>query len=342
MPHLTLHRLIRYLSLSLAVAAVVVVAAEPSWAQKEKPRERRRVVDRVVAIVGDSVVLQSDLRRRALPALADAQQIADGKERARRISKLYTQVLDEMVSEELILQAALEAKIEIDPSELDSAVDGAKKQFNLDDAGFAAALKQQGLTLAQYRNEILRTQLLRLRAINQIVRPKVNITDDDVRNRYTQMTRRSEQISAVRLSHILFRVPDKASEQVLAAAKEQAAQAITRVRGGEPFAQVAGAVSQDDATKTTGGELGWFERGSISPEWEAVVFSMEQGEVRGPVSGKDGLHVFFVSEIKKSSMKSYDELKDEIKDELFRREMDKQTTTWISGLRKNAHVEIKL
>jgi parvulin-like peptidyl-prolyl isomerase len=155
------------------------------------------------------------------------------------------------------------------------------------------------------------------------------------------MQRRSEAVSAVQLAHILVRVPEKASEQDIAAARDRAAAIVQRVRGGEPFAAVAAQVSDDEATKAGGGELGWFERGSISPEWEAVVFAMEKGEVRGPISGPQGLHVFFVQEIKRTDVKAFDDLKEQLRAELTRREMDKQTTQWIDELRKKAYVDLK-
>ena len=101
-------------------------------------------------------------------------------------------------------------------------------------------------------------------------------------------------MSAIQLSHILIAVPEKPTEAQVSAAKEEAAAAIQRVNAGEAFATVAGEVSDDASTKATGGELGWFERGTLSPEWEAVVFSMEKGEIRGPISGPKGLHVAHV------------------------------------------------
>jgi peptidyl-prolyl cis-trans isomerase SurA len=335
---------------SLVLIVLGSLVAGPAAAQKApadddaaKPAaQRRRVVDRVVAVVGEAIVLQSELRRRALPALADAAQITDPKERARRASKLYGQILDEMINEELMLQAAVEAKIEIEPAEVDAAIDGIKSQNKLDDAGLAAALAQQGMSMSQYKAEVLRPQLLRLRAVNQLVRPRVNVTDEDVRGRYDQMLRRSESVSAVRLAHILIRVGDNPSEQAVAAAKDKAAQAIARVRAGEAFADVAAAMSDDEGTKASAGELGWFERGAISPEWEAVVFTMEKGDVRGPISGPQGLHVFYVPEIKRTEIKPFDDLKAQLKEELLRREMDKQTTTWLTELRKKAYIEIKL
>jgi parvulin-like peptidyl-prolyl isomerase len=337
---------LRSVVMLVVVAFAPVVAAQPQPpkdkpAPQAKPPGKQVIVDRVVAIINDAIVLDSELRMRLVPVLADTESISDPKERARRIQKLTTQMLEEMVNEELIVQAAEEAKIEIEPSEVNAALDEIKKQNELDDAGLAAALAQQGYTLVGYKQDLKR-QLLRLRAVNQLVRPRVNVTDDDVRALYDQRMRRSESVSAVRLQHILFKVPQNPTEQQLAQAKERAAQAMARVKKGEEFGKVAAAVSEDSGTAPGGGELGWFERGSLSTEWEQVVFAMEKGDVRGPISGPQGLHVFLVSDVKRTDMKPFDEVKEALKGELTRREMDKHTQQWLEDLRKKAYIDVKL
>jgi parvulin-like peptidyl-prolyl isomerase len=299
-------------------------------------------VEYVVAVINDAIILNSELEARRTPVLAEAQQITDPKERDRRIAKLTSQVLDEMVNEELIVQAAEAAKVEVESAEVQAALDEIKQQNNLDEAGLSAALAGQGYTLANYKGE-LRRQLLRLRAVNQLVAPKVNITDEDVRARYDQMARRTEQVQAVKLAHMLFKTPEHATEQQLAEAKDKASKAIARVKGGEEFAKVAATESDDDSTKATGGELGWFQRGSMAnPEWEPIVFAMDKGDVRGPIGGPQGLHVFQVTEIKRSDLKPFTEMKDQLQRELRRREMDKQTQVWVEELRKKAYIDIKL
>jgi len=299
-------------------------------------------LDYVVAVINDAIILNSELETRRLPVLSEAQQITDPKERERRIAKLTSQVLDEMVNEELIVQAAEAAKVEIESSEVQSAIDEIKQQNNLDDAGLSAALAAQGLTIAGYKQE-MRRQLLRLRAMNTLVAPKVQITDEDVRARYDQMARRTEQVQAVKLAHMLFKLPEHATEQQLAEAKEKASKAVARVKAGEDFAKVAATESDDDSTKATGGELGWFQRGSMAnPEWEPIVFAMEKGDVRGPVTGPQGFHVFMVTEVKRSDLKPFPEMKEQLSRELRRREMDKQTQTWVEELRKKAYIDIKL
>jgi parvulin-like peptidyl-prolyl isomerase len=319
--------------------------AAPAGSRPSTPSPNRGAklkVDYVVAIVNDSIILNSELEARRTPVLAEAQQITDPKERERRIAKLTSQVLDEMVNEEVMVQAAEAAKIEVESSEVQAALDEIKQQNNLDDAGLAAALAAQGFTLANYKQEV-RRQMLRLRAENQIVAPKVQVTDEDVRARYDQMARRTEQVQAVKLSHMLFKLPEHPTEQQIADAKEKASKAIARVKGGEEFSKVAQTESEDDTTKATGGELGWFQRGSMAnPAWEPVVFAMEKNDVRGPVPGPQGFHVFQVTEVKRSDLKPFPEMKDQLQRELRRRELEKQTHSWVEELRKKAYIDIKL
>lgn len=343
-------RLRGHLARCLVVAAVsvpVLAAAQPvgtpppTAAPKSPNAGKKVIVERVIAVVNDSIVLRSELEARMVPVIGEAQQIADPKERERRIAKLRTQVLDEMVSEELIVQAAAEARIDVESSEVQAALDEIKSTNNLDDAALAQVLAAQGYTLSNYKQD-LRRQLMRLRAVNQLVAPKVNVTDEDIKARYDEMQRRSQSVSAVKLSHILLKLPEGATEQQEREARDRAAKAMERVKAGEEFGKVATEVSDDVGTKDTGGELGYFQRGSVNPEWEPIVFAMQKGEVRGPIPGPQGLHVFQVTEVQTSALKPFEQMKEQISRELRRRDMDKLTQAWIEELRKKAYIDIKL
>lgn len=304
-------------------------------------QEKRIILDRVVAVVQDAIILQSELETRVGPFSAELETITDPRERARRTSKLTSQMLEDMISEELIVQAAREAKLAVEPKEISAAVQEIKQQNKLDDAGLEQALAMQGYTLESYKEDV-RRQILRMRAVNMMVRPKVTVTDDDVRARYDEMNRRSSAVSNVHLKHVLIELPQRPSEQQLAAARARAAEIIEKVKAGESFDTLAQQYSDDAATKMGGGDLGWIERGSLPTEWESVVFSMDKGDVRGPIGGPSGLHVFYVEEVKQSDLKPFDELKDQLRNELYRKEMDKQTGLWLDEMRKKAHIERKL
>jgi len=333
------------------VAEAARKAAKKSPAKRAKQAKRKPavqraskesfIVDRVAAVVNDAIILESELARRVVPLAADLEDISDIAERARRQKLLAGKALDDMVNEELILGAAEEAKLEVSEKEVDNALAEIKKQNEVDDAGLAKALEMQGYSMSAYRSDV-KKQIMRMRAVNVLVRPRVTITDEDVRAAYDHRSRRSGAVSKVRLHHILVTLPETPTQQQLAAAKAKASEVIDKVRDGEKFAELAERYSDDVATSSTGGEIGWIERGSIPTEWEAIVFGMAKGEVRGPISGPSGLHVFYVSDLEQMEQKPFDEVKEQIRNDLYGREMDRETLQWLDEQRKKAHVELKL
>jgi parvulin-like peptidyl-prolyl isomerase len=323
------------------VIALLVVLTGGARGEDRRTQADRAVVDRVVAVVNDDVVLNSELMMRVAPMAAELENVTDRKERERRQAKLRSAALDDMINEELIQQAAIESKLEVSAKEVQNALDEIKRQNNLDDNQLAEALSLQGYTPASYRQDV-RKQILRMRAINMLVRPRVTVTDDDIKARYDEQSRRSATISKVRLSHALVALPEKPTEKELTAAKERAAQIVQRSRAGEEFAKLVEELSDDERTKPIGGDLGWIERGSIDTEWEVIVFSMSKGETRGPINGPAGLHVFHVVDVETTEQKPFEEMKETIRNELYRREMDRQTKLWLEELRKKAHIEKKI
>ncbi|HUH01481.1 MAG TPA: peptidylprolyl isomerase [Kofleriaceae bacterium] len=332
----------RPLFLIVTLLAGLGTAAEAQPQPKAQPKGAKRdhrpiVVDRVVAVVNDDVILNTELLMRAAPLIADLDSVTDQRERERRTKKIVENTLDDMINEELMVQAAVDSKLEVKDKEIRDALDEIKRQNKLDDAGLEAALAQQGFTIPSYKKDV-RRQLLRMRAMSMLVRPRVSVTDEDIRARYDEMSRRSSSVSKVHLHHVLIALPDKPNEAQLTAAKDKAADVMQRARAGESFEALAKQYSDDGSTSADGGDLGMIEPGTIATEWEEVVFSMEQGEVRGPVSGPRGLHVFYVSELVKDDVKPFEEVKEQIRNELYRREMDKQTRQWMDELRKKAYI----
>lgn len=338
------------LALTLTAAAVAPAAAQPG----EKPAPSRPgerpataprpayVVDRVVAVINSAIVLDSELAVQLTPYEDDLDGIDDPKERARRREKLRAQVLDEMINEELIIEAFDDANLEeISAKEVDQIIRDTKEDNKLDDATFQQALAAQGVTLAQYRTNVKR-QLTRVRAMKMLVAPKVNVTDDEIRAQYDQMMRRSDGVAKVHLAHIQLSLPERPTDAELAAARGKAADIVTRVNNGEDFGKLAAEFSDDAATKTVGGDLGWIERGMLEPGWEQVAFAMQPKEVRGPVPGPRSLNVFYVLELQRTETKTLEQLKDQIKLELQQRGMQKATQTWVDELRKKAYIEVKL
>src|SRR4051794_16734555 len=112
-----MRRLTVVLALVAGVGHLAVADGKKAKGEKVEPRKpggKKMVVERVVAVVNDAIILDSELRARMLPMMSEAEEIADPKERERRLAKIQSQALDDMVNEELIVQAAEAAKIDID------------------------------------------------------------------------------------------------------------------------------------------------------------------------------------------------------------------------------------
>lgn len=324
----------------LARVALFLTVLVPyvAGAEGPKPKPTTKVVaDRIAAVVNDQVILVSELDQRMLPLRADVAQIPDPTERDRRLAKLAVQMLDEMVNDELVLQAGLAAKLTVDEQEVTAAIDYIRQQNKMTEEQLVAAMKQQGVTRASIRNDVLRQ-----RAINELVGRKISVSDDEIRARYTEMSRRSASVAAVNVSQILIALPDHPTQQQLDSARARAQAALERVKKGEAFDKVVAEVSDDDSTKTTGGMIGWLEPGTLDPAWETVVFGMEKGEVRGPITGAKGLYVLHANELKRTELAPLDKIKEQLASELRRTQLTKLTRAWIEELRKKAYIEIKL
>lgn len=326
----------RRVFLAMALLCPAVASAQDAKRNPAPPI----TLERVSAVVNDTVILESEVVQRAAPMLAEIESVA-AEDRAREWRQILRKTLDGMVEEQLIIEAATEAKLEVTDEEVDKAVGEIKRQNKLTDRQLEQALAQQGTTMAQYKKDV-RRQIMRLRAVSTLVRPRVQVGDEEVKSRYDKLSGQSSTVTEVHLRHILIALPDKPSPAQIDAARRRAGEIVDRARAGEDFAALAKANSQDPTTKDGGGDLGWYKRGELPTEWEEIVFAMDANETRGPVQGPRGLHVFQLVENKNEQVRPFAEVKDSLREQLFQEEMEKQTKVWLQELKKRAHVEVKI
>ena len=313
-----------------AVALALALAA---------PAARARVVGRVAAVVGDSIVLASEVEERVAPLLVDANQIRDPDKRAARSSALRREVLDRLIDDELIVQQAAELKLTISNEQVDASIEEIKKQNNLNDDQLREALRGQGMTMAAYRADLKR-QLLRFRVLNIAVGSKVNISDDEVRAYYERHMKDGTNVQ-VRASHVFIAIPEGADAQVVAEKQAQAQKVLERAKAGEDFAKLAKESSDDAATRAEGGDLGYFGKDMLPKPIEEIVFAMKVGDIRGPIRADRGFHVIKLVDRKLKDAKPFDEVKDDIRMQLRQKDMERQTKSYLAELRKKTLVDIR-
>jgi peptidyl-prolyl cis-trans isomerase SurA len=298
-----------------------------------------RTVEKVAAVVGDNVVLASEVEEKAAPLMAEVTRMPDPDKRAGRAASLRREVLDRLIDEELILQQATDLKLSISSEQVDASIEEIKKQNNIDDDQLRDALKGQGMSMAHYRADIKR-QLLRFRVLNIAVGSRINISDDEIKAYYERHMKAGAN-AQVRASHIFIAIPDGADRAEAEDKQAQARRILERAKAGEDFAKLARELSDDAATRAEGGDLGFFGKDMLPKPIEELVFSMQPGEIRGPVRADRGFHVIKMVDRKVKSPKPIDDVKDEIRMQLRQKEMERQTKNYLQELRKKTLVDIR-
>ncbi len=317
----------------VAIAAAMLVFAAVSSARAS------RVVERVVAVVNDEIILESELEQTTAALYRGPDP--DSAEGRKQWDDTRRKALDQMIDGRLVQQQAVELKLSVTPEEVDRAIQQVKEQNHLDDNTFRQALEQQGFTMEGYR-KTLKKQILELKVVNTAVRSRVTVSDDEVKTYYKQ---NEKLVAGDRQSHlrqILVAVPDHAADADIATKKRVAAKVVELARGGTSFVELAKQYSDDDGTKTSGGDLGWVGKGVLVDALDDAMAQMEPGDVRGPIRTDRGWVVLQLVERKSGDVKPYDEIKEQLRKQLYDQQVEKAQQSWIRELRKKAHVDVRL
>ena len=275
------------------------------------PRKKSAVIERVVAVINNEIVLESELEleQYALPLIRGNvdPESADGK---KLLEEAKHKALDALIDERLVMQQANELKLSVTPEEVDRAIEEVKRQNKLDDATFSEALKGQGFTMEAYRKNLKR-QILNLKVVNTAVRSRVTVGDDEVKTYYQQNARQLGGDKTAHLRQILVAVPADANPDEVERKKRVAGKVVELARGGTSFQELAKKYSDDETTRDDGGDAGWVGKGVLVETLEDAIAGMDPGDVRGPVRTARGWMVLQVVERKQGDIRLFDEVKEQ-------------------------------
>ncbi len=275
-----------------AIGVAVVLAVFSGSLARAKPER----VDRILAVVDDEIILQSDVMSHlAVEAmrLGMSRQDLTGF----RGQELFQQILDNMVQDQLLLAKAREDTIEVDAERVEEAVRAEIRRLKTEhgEATFVQELQAQGMTERELREnfrqrmrkEGIRQQMFQL--LSQTVEISHKETEDFL-DRYRQTTP-----DLMSISHILIEPKPSADRQ--AQARKRTKELLARVQKGEDFAEVARTSSEDPGTAPSGGDLGFFSRGQMVSGFEQAAFALRPGEVSDVVESEFGYHIIRVDDV---------------------------------------------
>ncbi len=295
---------------------------------------RADVLERVVAVVNDTPIFLSAVRRRALPLLPRLAQVPPDR-RGEELENLYRQLLQLLIDEQLVQEAARELQVRVTTADVERALDNVRAQNQLSEDEFWQAVASQGYSQASYRAD-LRQQLLRLKVLNQRVRTRVNITETDLRRRYDRERRNANRQLRFEASQIFFPAPTGASATELRAVRELAEAAAEEAVDEETFEALV--------EEYGGGSLGWLRQGDLPEVLETVLLGMGEGEVSAPVRSVRGYHVFFLHGRERGGegLPPFEAVKDQIFQQMMAQAMDRQERVFLQELRRDAIIDIRL
>ena len=141
---------------------------------------------------------------------------------------------------------------------------------------------------------------------------EVEVEESDVEAYYADNASEFEEPETVRARHILIRVADDASDDEAADARKRAEEALERAKNGEDFAALAREISEDESNAPQGGDLGFFPRGRMVPEFEEAAFALDAGGISGIVETQFGLHLIKVEEKRAAGTQPLEEVRERI------------------------------
>jgi peptidyl-prolyl cis-trans isomerase D len=146
----------------------------------------------------------------------------------------------------------------------------------------------------------------------QAAREKIQVSPEDIQRSYEDNQQQYSTPEQVRASHILLKTEGKDE----AAVKKQAEEVLAKARGGADFAELAKQYSEDDASKVKGGDLDYFGKGQMVPEFDKAAFSMTPGQISDLVKTQYGFHIIKMIDKKAATTKPLAEVRAQIEDQL--------------------------
>lgn len=235
-------------------------------------------------------------------------------------------IVDQLVERQIWLDEAKKRNITVTDKQVDDKLAEIKKGFP-DEAAFEKALTDNGMKLDELKTRV--REGLTYEAIIADVTKDTQVTDAEVRASYDKNQNLYQKPEEVNARHILVKDEKKAKE------------IHAKLKAGGNFDALAKEHSEDPGSKATGGDMGFFGRGRMVPEFEKAAFSLKKDEISGLVKTQFGYHILKGGEHKQARTQPFDEVKAEIKDKMVKERQQAEFQKWMTAQKEKAKIEYK-
>ena len=245
-------------------------------------------LDRVVAVVNDDIIAESELETRLKRV---REQLRRSGTAPPPPDALRRQVLERLILTRVQLQLARDSGIRIDDERLNKTLLRIAQQNELTLREFRDTLERDGYDFTKFREEI-RDEIMISEVRKRRVENQINISQRDIDDYLSTMESRGTEADRhrYRIGHILIAVPDGASSEEIAGARTRAERVLGEIRGGADFASMA-VTHSDGQQALEGGDLGWRPASDLPTMFGDAIDRLRIGDVTEPIRSASGFHL---------------------------------------------------
>ena len=293
------------------------------------------VVDKIVAVVNDEVITQSEVEESTLSFIADYQLRYGPEEAESKLDDARNDALNRLIEEKLILQEAKRRNIQVSDAEIDERLQQVKSKFASGEE-FEKAISESGLTIEKLKDKY-RVQLMMATLVNGIIYHNIQISPTQIATYYYGHKSEFIQPGKVKFRILLLKFKP---EQEKTTIKSHAEELLQRIRFGEDFGALAKQYSEGP-NAVDGGDMGFVTRGETIKEIDEVIFSLEEDQVSEAIETQVGYNIVKVEEKVPEYEFSLAEATPMIRKRLYEREAELTLREFIDNLKEEAYVDIK-
>ena len=250
--------------------------------------------------------------------------------------KLKREALDQLIEKEVVWQEAQRRNIVVKPEEVTAALKELESKHKSRD-DFLRRIELAGFDEKSYAEYIKREIAIQRCLETAFVPPAV--TDAEIHDYYAANPDKFTRPERMRARHVLIKVEAGADAPKREAARGRIDQVLARARKGEDFAALARQYSEDSSA-AEGGDLGFFARGQMVPEFDAAAFQLKPGEVSGVVTTIYGFHVIKAEERDAGGLVPEAEVRERVRTAMEQFKRDQAVKEGVQALRQSAKVEV--
>ncbi len=296
-----------------------------------------RIVDKVVAVVNDEVITQSEVDRLLYPIYLQYKNIYKTEEELyERLDDSRLEILNQLINDRLILCEAKKLEIEVGAKEIDDEIEEVKKGLHQKGMELEDLLRQQNLTPGDLRQRY-KEQIMIQKVIDSEIRAKVDVQPSEVSNYYSAHVDEFTEPEQVAVYSILIRLKSKRTPLE---SRQLADDIHEMLLGGSDFKEFATNYSEGPYRKE-GGDLGYVKRGTLLKEIENVIFFLKTGEISDVIETPIGYHIFKVYDRIDEKVLPFEEARQKVLQTLYQKKAEKRFKLWVEKLKSNAYISIK-